>query len=131
VQEGVQRGGYVLADAEQPQIVLLATGSEVELALKAREALAGEGIAARVVSMPCTELFDAQPEDYRRQVLPPGLPKLAIEAGTTLGWCKYVGDRGDVLGIDRYGHSAPAKTVFEQYGFTVENVVAKAKGLLG
>lgn len=131
VQEGVKRGGYVLADAEQPRIVLLATGSEVELALKAREALAGEGIAARVVSMPSTELFDAQPEDYRKSVLPPQLPKLAIEAGSSLGWCKYVGDRGDVLGIDRFGHSAPAKTIFEQYGFTVENVVAKAKGLLG
>ena len=130
VREGVARGGYVLVDAPNPRVVLLATGSEVELALKAQEALAAEGIAARVVSMPAVELFDAQPEAYRQEVLPPEAPTLAIEAGSTLGWCKYVGSRGAVIGLDHFGASAPAKTVFAEFGFTVENVVARAKGLL-
>ena len=130
VREGVQRGGYVLADAPALQVVLIATGSEVELALQVRAALEAEGIAARVVAMPSTELFDEQPEAYQRQVLPPDVPKLALEAGSTLGWCKYVGSSGAVIGLDHFGASAPAKTVFEQYGFTVKNVVARAKGLL-
>lgn len=131
LRDGVKRGGYVLAEAEgAAQVVLVATGSEVELAFKAREALQGEGIAARVVSMPSVEVFDEQPDEYRRQVLPPGLPKLAIEAGSTMGWHRYVGSNGDVIGLDHFGASAPAKKVFEEFGFTVDNVVARAKALL-
>ncbi|MCE5239758.1 transketolase [bacterium] len=130
VREGVQRGGYILSEAQNSQLVLLATGSEVELALKAQAVLKDEGVAARVVSMPSTELFDAQPAAYRTQVLPPDVPKLAIEAGCTMGWYKYVGCTGAVVGLDHFGASAPAKTVFAEFGFTVENVVAKAKELL-
>ena len=130
---GLDRGAYVLADAGngQPDIVLIATGSEVALALDAANALQEQGVAARVVSMPSWELFDAQDEAYRASVLPAGVPKLAIEAGSTLAWGRYVGTEGDVIGIDHYGASAPGKVVFEQFGFTVDNVVAKALALLG
>ena len=128
VAQGVKRGGYILADVDAPQLIIIATGSEVELALKAKEQLAG--VAVRVVSMPAVELFDEQDEAYRTAVLTPGVPKLAIEAGSTLGWYKYVGCDGVVIGLDHFGASAPAKTVFEKFGFTVENVVAKAKTLL-
>lgn len=131
VKEGVKRGGYILSDSEgAAQLIIIATGSEVELALKAQEHLAGEGVAVRVVSMPAVELFDEQDEAYRASVLTCGVPKLAIEAGSTLGWYKYVGCKGAVIGLDHFGASAPAKTVFEKFGFTVENVVAKAKALL-
>ena len=130
VKEGVKRGGYILADAADPKLILLATGSEVELALKAQAQLAGEGLAARVVSMPAVELFEEQEAAYKASVLTPGVPKLAIEAGSTLGWYKYVGCQGAVIGLDHFGASAPAKTVFEKFGFTVENVVATAKSLL-
>ena len=130
VKSGVQQGGYVLAGNGAAQLILLATGSEVELALQAREQLVAEGIATRVVSMPSVELFEEQDQAYRNAVLTPGVPTLAIEAGSTLGWYKYVGSNGAVLGIDHFGASAPAKQVFTEFGFTVENVVAKAKALL-
>ena len=132
IREGVAKGAYVLAEAEggKPQIVLIATGSEVQLALAAREELAKQKIAARVVSMPCWELFDEQPADYRRQVLPAGVPKLAIEAGATLGWCRYVGENGDAVGIDRFGASAPGNVVMDKLGFNVPNVVEHARRLL-
>ncbi|MEN6301547.1 MAG: transketolase C-terminal domain-containing protein, partial [Armatimonadia bacterium] len=131
VKDGVKRGGYILSEAQgEPQLVLLATGSEVELAIKAQEELAKQSIAARVVSMPAVELFDKQDEAYRCSVLPCGVPTLAIEAGSTLGWYKYVGSKGAVIGLDHFGASAPAKTVFANFGFTVENVVEKAKALL-
>ncbi|MEN6401923.1 MAG: transketolase, partial [Armatimonadia bacterium] len=131
VKDGVKRGGYILSEAQgEPQLVLLATGSEVELAIKAQEELAKQSIAARVVSMPAVELFDKQDEAYRCSVLPCGVPTLAIEAGSTLGWYKYVGSKGAVIGLDHFGASAPAKTVFAKFGFTVENVVEKAKALL-
>ncbi len=132
IREGVAKGAYVLAEAEggKPQIVLIATGSEVQLALAAREELAKQKIAARVVSMPCWELFDEQSPDYRKQVLPAGVPKLAIEAGATLGWCRYVGENGDVIGLDRFGASAPGNVAMDKLGFNVPNVVEHARKLV-
>jgi transketolase len=131
----VGRGAYVLppsgAEGGAPDIVLAATGSEVHLAWAAREQLAEDGIVARVVSMPSWELFDAQPKAYRAAVFPPGVPGLAIEAGVTTAWARYVGERGGVIGLDRYGASAPYKVLFEELGFTVENVVNQARALVG
>lgn len=126
------KGAYVLADAEgkAAQVVLLATGSEVGIALAARQQLAAEGIAARVVSMPCWELFDAQPEAYKASVIPAGLPCVAVEAGVSLAWGKYLGGKGKVIGIDRFGASAPYKELFKQFGFTAENIVSAVKSLL-
>ena len=131
--EGLQQGAYILADAEgpTPDVILIATGSEVHVALSAREMLAAESIGARVVSMPSWELFEAQPADYKESVLPTSVTaRLAIEAGVTLGWDRYVGTQGDVIGIDRFGASAPAKIIFEQLGFTAENAATRAKALL-
>lgn len=130
--DGLAHGAYVLAEAEgpPPAVVLIASGSEVSLALAARQKLAEEGIAARVVSLPSWELFDAQPADCRRAVLPPGIPRLAIEAGVTLAWAHYVGEGGARIGLDRFGASAPYKTLFEQFDFTVENVVEQARALI-
>jgi transketolase len=125
------RGGYILAaSGEAPAITLIATGSEVQLALGAARELEAAGIPVRVVSMPCTQVFDRQPVDYRRHVLPPGGARLVVEAGATDGWWRYAGARGAVLGLDRFGASAPAKALFEHFGFSVEAVVAAAKRLL-
>ncbi len=127
----IRKGGYVLSDCEgTPAVVLIATGSEVELAMKAQEALKDEGIAARVVSMPCTNEFDKQDKAYKDAVLLPTVHKVSIEAGVTDGWWKYVGLRGAVIGLDRFGESAPAPLLFKEFGFTVENVVAQVKGIL-
>jgi transketolase len=137
VQANIARGGYVLADfgAHDVRAVVIATGSEVPLALGARERLAAEGIGVRVVSMPCTEQFDRQDEAYRRNVMPPGVPRLAIEAGATDGWRKYVGALDDphagVIGIDRFGESAPAAALFAFFGFTVDNVVEAVRRISG
>jgi transketolase len=110
---------------------LIATGSEVGLAMQAREQLNASGTPTRVVSMPCWEFFDAQPQRYRDEVLPPKITaRFAIEAGVSQGWHKYVGDKGDVLAVDRFGASAPAEDVFRDYGFTVENVIRMAKSLV-
>jgi len=113
--------------------VLIATGSEVPLAMAARDELKKEGIHVRVVSMPCTSAFDAQDAAYRAAVLPPGIPRVAIEAGVTDGWRKYTGAvdsrAGAVVGIDRFGESAPAGALFKFFGFTVENVVSVVKNL--
>ena len=125
------RGAYVLADGDKPRVVLVASGSEVSLALAARQKLAEQGIPARVVSMPSWELFDAQPVEYRDATLPPGVPRLAIEAGVTLAWGRYVGEKGKVIGLDRFGASAPYKALFEQLGFRVEDVVNQARALIG
>jgi transketolase len=125
----VSRGGYVLADADgRPDVLLIATGSEVSLALEARALLAGRGTKARVVSLPSWVLFDAQPPEYRDAVLPPAvLARVAVEAGVPMGWDKYVGPVGAVVGIaGRFGASAPLKVVMEKYGFTAEAVAAKA-----
>jgi len=130
--DNIARGGYVLRDCEgEPQVILIATGSEVSLAVQAAEKLAGEGVRARVVSMPSTDVFDLQDADYRESVLPASCTKrLAVEAGVTDYWRKYVGLEGDVVGIDQFGESAPAGELFRHFGFTVENVVDKAKALL-
>jgi len=124
----VSKGGYVLADCEgRPDVLLIATGSEVSVALGAREHLAGRGTKARVVSLPSWELFDAQPPEYRDSVLPPPvLARVAVEAGVPMGWERYVGPFGAVVGIEgRFGASAPLKVVMEKYGFTPEAVAAK------
>jgi transketolase len=128
----IERGGYVLKEADgEANIILIATGSEVALAVSAAEALAAEGISARVVSMPCTDIFDAQPEAYRESVLPSDTrTRLVIEAGVTETWWRYAGDHGQVIGIDRFGASAPAQKLFERFGFSVDNVVRVAKELL-
>jgi len=129
--EGVARGAYVLADAESPRVLLLATGSEVEVALAARELLAEEGIAARVVSMPSWELFEVQPRAYRDSVLPPQITaRVAVEAATSLGWDRYIGPQGAVIGMTRFGASAPYQVLAQEFGFTAENVAAQAKACL-
>ncbi len=132
--DGLQKGAYVLKDAPngKPDIILIATGSEVSLIVDAQKKLAEQGIQARVVSMPSWDMFDDQPKEYRDSVLPPAIKKrLAVEAGVSQGWCKYVGDEGAVLGQDSYGASAPYQVLFEKFGFTADNVVAHAKQLLG
>ena len=126
----IRRGGYILADAQDPKAVIVATGSEVQLAMGAKQKLAEEGIAARVVSMPCTSVFDRQPPMYRDVVLIPTLPKIAVEAGVSDFWRKYVGLKGAVVGIDRYGESAPGARLFEHFGFTADNVAKAVKSVL-
>ncbi len=127
----VARGGYVLSEAQgKAQAVIIATGSEVDLALKAQAALAQEGVAVRVVSMPNTNAFDRQDAAYKAGVLPKGLPRVAVEAGVTGGWYKYVGLEGAVVGLDRFGESAPAGVLFKEFGFTAENVVKVVKSVL-
>ncbi|HLF24282.1 MAG TPA: transketolase C-terminal domain-containing protein, partial [Burkholderiales bacterium] len=127
----IARGGYVLAEAHgKPQCVIIATGSEVQLAIDARKALAEKGVAARVVSMPCTAAFDRQDEAYRASVLPQGVVRVAVEAGTSDFWRKYVGLEGAVVGIDRFGESAPAGELFKYFGFTVDNVVKTVRSVL-
>jgi len=126
----IQRGGYVLQDAADAKAVLIATGSEIELAVKSAAALAEQGIAVRVVSIPSTDVFDRQDAAYKTAVLGKGLPRIAIEAGVTDFWYKYVGLEGAVVGIDTFGESAPAGVLFKYFGFTVENVVAKVKATL-
>ena len=128
--DDVGRGGYVLSDAPGARAVLIATGSEVPLALAAQKLLAQDSVAVRVVSMPSTSVFDRQPEDYRRAVLPPALPKVAVEAGVTDYWRKYVGLEGGVVGLDRYGESAPAAELFKHFGFTPERVAQAVKAVL-
>ena len=128
--KAIVRGGYVLRDAEGARAVIIATGSEVAIALAAQEALAKEGIAVRVVSMPSTDAFDAQDADYKRSVLPAGLPRVAVEAGVTAFWHKYVGLEGAVVGIDRYGESAPAGALFKFFGLTADKVAETVKQVL-
>ncbi len=132
INDGLSRGAYIVADAEngQPDIILIATGSEVQLILGAREKLREIKIKARVVSMPSWELYDKQPQEYRRNILIPNVPKLAVEAASPLGWHKYIGERGDVIGLERFGASAPGETVMEKLGFNVNNVVEHAQILV-
>jgi len=131
----IERGGYVLADGDggpdtAPEALIIATGSEIELAMGAQQALAVKGKNVRVVSMPCSDRFDAQDADYRDSVLPRGVPRVAVEAGVSDGWYKYVGLDGAVVGIDSFGESAPAAEVFAHFGLDVEHVVAAVEGLL-
>ena len=134
VADGVRQGAYVLADAPngRPDVILIATGSEVALAMAGRRTLQERNVMARVVSMPSWDLFDAQPQSYRDQVLLPAVrARLAVEAGASQGWHRYVGDRGDVLGVDHYGASAPGDVVMREYGFTADKVCKRAMALLG
>jgi len=130
--QAIYRGGYILKDAGgTPDAIIIATGSEVELAVKAADELAAKGKKIRVVSMPSTNLFDAQDEAYRESVLPASVSKrVAVEAGVTDGWWKYVGTNGKILGLDRFGESAPAGQLFKEFGFTVENVVKHVEAVL-
>jgi len=131
--DGLRCGAYVLTDPPDgaPDVILIASGSEVGLVVAAGEALAAQHVKARVVSMPCFELFDAQPAAYRESVLPQAIrARLAVEAGATQGWRRYVGDSGDVIGIDRFGASAPGPTLLREFGFTVDDVCRRALGLV-
>jgi transketolase len=130
---GLERGAYILSDfgGSPPSIILMASGSEVHLVLEAGRELAAGGIPARVISFPSWELFEKQPEEYRRSVLPPAVPaRIAVEAGVSMGWTKYVGERGLIVGMERFGGSAPAKALFDAFGFTKENILQKARSLI-
>jgi transketolase len=131
--EGVAKGAYILSDSDgTPELILIGTGSETQLCVKAAEQLRGEGKKVRVVSMPSWELFEAQDAQYRESVLPKAVTKrLSVEAGTSFGWSKYTGTEGGSVSIDTFGASAPGPVCMENFGFTVDNVVAKAKELLG
>jgi transketolase len=128
----LERGAYTLwQSAESPDLILIATGAEVGLALAAGRRLADDGTSVRVVSMPCWELFEEQPQDYRDEVLPPEVKaRLSVEPGVSLGWSKWVGDRGASVSLEHFGASAPGTTVLEQFGYNVDNVVARASSLL-
>ena len=129
---GLRRGAYILADSDgKPEIIFIATGSEIHLALLTYERLLNEGIKVRIVSMPSWELFEQQSEDYRKEVLPPDITaRISIEAGSTHGWHKYIGLYGEAIGIDHFGASAPGEMLLKEFGFTSENIVSKAKKLL-
>ena len=124
---GLHQGGYVLADSPNPDVVLMATGSEVELILGAYEALKAEGRRPRAVSMPCLEYFAKQPEAYRQSVLPPGVRRIAVEAAAPQSWYRWVGEDGVIIGIDRFGESAPYQRIYQELGLTVERIVAEAR----
>jgi transketolase len=128
VRDGVARGGYVVIDSDQPDVLLLATGSEVALAIDAAARLEEGGVSVRVVSLPCLEWFDAQDRAYRDRILPPSVrARVSVEAGATLGWWKYLGDCGEAIGLDHFGASADYQTLFREFGITVDAVVAAAK----
>jgi transketolase len=132
--EGLRRGGYVIADPDggDPEVILIATGSEVALALEAHENLIAGGVRSRVVSLPSFYLFDQQEQDYRDSVLPPGITaRVSIEEATTLGWDRYVGPEGATIGMHTFGSSAPLKDVLAEYGFTPEGVAETARSILG
>ena len=127
---GVSKGAYVVVDEANPQVILIGVGSELWPAINGAKLLAADGIRTRVVSFPSNKLFEEQTAEYKASILPTGVPKLAVEAGATLGWWKYVGSNGAVVGLDRFGASAPGPKVLAELGFTAENVAAKAKALL-
>ena len=130
--EGTKKGGYIVIDAPNPELILIATGSEVALAVDAAAILAAEGKAVRVVSMPSMELYNEQSDEYKESILPSAVKKrVSVEAGSTFGWHKYVGSEGAVIGMDTFGASAPGPIVYEKFGFTVDNVVATARKVLG
>jgi transketolase len=136
--EGLLRGAYTLAEATDaasaktaPRLIIIATGSEVSLALEARDALQKEGTPTRVVSMPCWELFEEQDAAYREEVLPPSITaRLSVEAGARMGWDRWVGSHGDCVSLDRFGASAPGDVALKELGFNVENVTNRARALL-
>ncbi|MEQ8167899.1 MAG: transketolase [Candidatus Eremiobacterota bacterium] len=127
---GLHRGAYIVTGSEKPEIILIGTGSEIHIALEAYNKLLEEGIGARVVSMPSWELFDKEPEEYKKEILPESVPKVAIEAGVRQGWDKYIGTNGEVISIDRFGASAPYKIIYQEYGLTCEAMVKVAKKIL-
>jgi len=129
---GVQRGGYVLQEAAgKPQVIIIGTGSEVHIALEAGKLLLAKGIQARIVSLPSWELFDAQTDEYRETVLPKNIKaRISIEAGSPLGWERYVGDSGITIGIPHFGASAPGKVIYEKLGLTAQHVADEAENLL-
>ena len=130
--EGTKKGAYIVVDAENPELIIIATGSEVAIAVKAAETLANEGKSVRVVSMPSMELFNEQSEEYKESVLPAAVKKrVSVEAGSSFGWHKYVGTEGAVIGIDTFGASAPGGICYEKFGFTSDNVIATARKILG
>jgi transketolase len=132
--EGASRGGYVLLDApgREPAAIVIATGAEVHVALKAVESLHAEGVAVRLVSLPSWEIFAAQPRSYQDAVLPPGVKaRVSIEAATTFGWRRWVGDAGVMIGIDRFGASAPAERLFAEFGFAAERVIEAVRAAVG
>ena len=130
--EGTKKGGYIVVDAPNPELIIIATGSELALAVKAAEVLAAEGKAVRVVSMPSMELYNEQSDEYKESVLPVAVKKrVSVEAGSTFGWHKYVGSEGEVIGMDSFGASAPGPTVYEKFGFTVDKVVETSRKVLG
>jgi transketolase len=132
--DNLERGAYVVSEpaAGSPEVILIATGSEVHLAIKAQLILAEAGVTARVVSMPCWKRFDAQPVSYRNKVLPPEVTtRLAVEAAVPLGWERYVGPKGEVIGLERFGASAPYGDLMEEFGFTPQAVAGRAMALLG
>jgi transketolase len=133
IHEGVARGGYILAqNSDTPALILIGSGSETHFAHEAYHALAAEGVAVRVLSLPCWELFDEQPDDYKRALLPETVTaRVSIEAGVTLGWQKFVGTRGIAIGVDKFGASAPYQKVYEEYGITTQAVIDAARRLLG
>jgi transketolase len=131
--EGAARGGYVLVDAPggDPAVILIATGSEVQIAVAAREQLAADGIGARVVSMPCVEWFAAQDASYRQEVLPPRVrARVSVEAGIALGWRAFTGDAGECVSLEHFGASASYQDLYKHFGLTAENVVAAARSSL-
>jgi len=130
--EAISKGGYILKDSDgAPDAIIMATGSEVELAVKAADVLTAKGQKIRVVSMPSTNVFEAQDQAYKDSVLPPSVSKrVVVEAGVTDGWWKYAGSNGKIVGLDRFGESAPAGLLFKEFGFTVENVVANVEAVL-
>jgi len=131
IKEGVKKGAYILEEDKDPEIILIGTGSEVHVCLSTAQILRGEGIRVRVVSMPSWELFFKQDREYQKQVLPANLPKVAVEAGSSLGWKEIVGDKGIVVGMETFGASAPGEELMEKFGFTPVNIAKKAKQLLG
>jgi len=128
--QDVARGGYVLSDAVSPKAVIIATGSEVQPALAAQQQLAQAGVPVRLVSMPSSSVFDRQDAAYRNSVLPAQLPKVAVEAGVSDYWRKYVGLEGAVVGLDRFGESAPAGDLFKHFGFTAENIARAVRSVI-
>jgi transketolase len=127
---GVTKGAYVLSDAPSPKVVLLSSGSEVALTLKAKAKLAEAGVAARVVSVPSMELFGKQPDAYKSSVLPAGVPRIAIEAGHPMSWYQLIAGNGEVLGLTRFGASAPYERIYEELGLTVDRIVSTASRLV-
>jgi transketolase len=128
--KGAMKGAYVVYDPDDAEAVIIASGSEVGISIDAAKALKEMGHSVRVVSMPSMEIFEKQPEEYKKEILPCGMKKIAVEAGTTFSWYKYVGKKGLIIGIDHFGASAPYSRLAEEFGFTAANVIEKAKAFL-